>query len=145
MATSLVKPLFFYFLESIYLHAASAAIAPSEEAVVTCLIAFVRQSPATNTPSVSVRHASSAIIYPCSLSLVRFAKQSFSGTCPMATKTPGTLRTVSSPVFVLRSYIPSRELSPTSSDTTVSYIISTLLLFSSISKSLASPVMKERF
>ena len=51
-----------YQLLSIYLQAASAATAPSAVAVVICLTAFVRQSPATKMPFMSVRHASSDTI-----------------------------------------------------------------------------------
>ena len=44
----------------IYEQAASAATAPSEAAVVSCLTVFVLQSPATKTPGVFVRQLSSA-------------------------------------------------------------------------------------
>lgn len=39
-----------YYNASIYRQAASAAHEPSAAAVVSCLTAFLRQSPATNTP-----------------------------------------------------------------------------------------------
>ncbi len=47
---------------SIYSEAFVAAIAPSATAVETCRTAFVRQSPATNTPGVRVLQLSSAMM-----------------------------------------------------------------------------------
>ena len=49
----------FYLRLSTKSHAASAAIAPSAHAVATCLILFLRQSPATKIPFVFVVQASS--------------------------------------------------------------------------------------
>lgn len=47
---------------SMYSEAFVAAIAPSATAVETCRTAFVRQSPATNTPGVRVLQLSSAMM-----------------------------------------------------------------------------------
>ena len=47
---------------SMYSEAFVAAIAPSAMAVETCRTAFVRQSPATNTPGVRVLQLSSAMM-----------------------------------------------------------------------------------
>ena len=48
----------YYSSESIYLHAFTAATAPSETAVAIWRTSFVRQSPATKTPCVPLSHSS---------------------------------------------------------------------------------------
>ncbi len=49
----------FLYKESIYLHAASAAVAPSADAVVSWRTVLLRQSPATKMPGVRVSQRSS--------------------------------------------------------------------------------------
>ena len=67
----------FRLYSAIYLHAASAATAPSAAAVVSCLTSFVRQSPAAKIPGQEVMQSSAASMNPLPSSFTTSAKSSF--------------------------------------------------------------------
>ena len=86
---------------AIYLHAASAATAPSAAAVVSCLTSLVRQSPAAKMPGCDVTQSSDARMNPFSSSLTTSAKISFCGIWPTAIKMPDTSSLYSFPCFLI--------------------------------------------
>ena len=104
---------------AIYLHAASAATAPSAAAVVSCLTSFVRQSPAAKIPGWDVTQSSAARMNPFSSSFTTSANISFWGICPTAMNTPDTSSLYSFPVFLLFRISLPTAVSPIISFTVV--------------------------
>ena len=132
-------PIFFRQFSATYLHAASAATAPSAAAVVSCRTSFVLQSPAAKIPGHDVMQSSAASMKPPASSLTVSANISFCGICPTAMNTPATSILKSSPVFLLFRTSPSTAISPTISFTTVLNTNSMLSFPRSLFTMLSSP------
>lgn len=104
--------LFSYCCSAAYLHAASAATAPSAAAVVSWRTSLVLQSPAAKIPGWDVIQSSDARIKPDASSLTTSANISFCGICPTAMNTPDTSILKSFPVFLSVRRSPSTAVSP---------------------------------